>query len=100
MDRPKWPGLWVRFVLVDGTVLEGVIENDLLALDIRNGFLVLVPGQGRGNRPSVRKLGREEVREAVVLAVNGAQEPPARRARMNWGGSSKEGKDAVSTTVR
>ncbi len=39
LSRPKLEGLWVRLTFKDSEVLEGMIANDLLALDSR-GFLV------------------------------------------------------------
>ena len=42
LNRPKMEGLWMRFTFHDGEVMEGVMPNNLLAVE-PYGFQVIPP---------------------------------------------------------
>ena len=79
--RPKTDGLWLRLTLRDGEVMEGVLTNNLLALDAI-GFNV-VPPDAYSNHQRIF-VPRSALAEAQVLGVVGsalrkrAGKPPAK----------------------
>lgn len=60
--RPKIPGLWTRFTLRDGDVLEGILASNLLDWP-QGGFLVTPPRAGANRQrvflPRVALTGTE-----------------------------------------
>lgn len=79
--RPKTDGLWLRMTLLDGEVMEGVLANNLLALDAV-GFNV-VPPDAYSNHQRIF-VPRTALSEVQVLGVVGsalrkrARKPPAK----------------------
>lgn len=75
LSRPKLDGLWVRLRFRDGDSLEGVIPNDLLALQ-ENG-LQMTPPDFHSNTDRVF-VPRTALTEFTVLGVMGvARRKPA-----------------------
>jgi hypothetical protein len=75
--RPKTPGLWVKLTFHDGDTSEGVIANNLLAVE-PGGFQVILPDPTlAGQRVFVPK---EALKEIAVLGVVGiaAKKRPAK----------------------
>ena len=64
--RPRLSGLWLRLVLKDQTVLEGIAANDLSLLDA--GGLLLTPPDTRSNTQRIF-LPRTSIVELGVLSV-------------------------------
>jgi hypothetical protein len=79
--RPKTDGLWLRMILRDGDILEGVLANNLLALDAI-GFNV-VPPDAYSNHQRIF-VPRAALSQVQVLGVVGsalrkrAGKPPAK----------------------
>jgi hypothetical protein len=67
--RPKIDGLWVRLTLRDGEVLEGILSNDLLALE-PYGFTVVPPDPYSNNQRVF--LPRTSLDQVQVLGVVGS----------------------------
>jgi hypothetical protein len=67
--RPKTDGLWLRMTLRDGEVMEGVLANNLLALDAY-GFNV-VPPDAYSNHQRIF-VPRTALKEVQVLGVVGS----------------------------
>jgi hypothetical protein len=67
--RPKMAGLWVRFHLRDGEVMEGILANNLLSLE-PYGFTV-VPPDPFGNTQKIW-VPRAALRSVDVLGVVGS----------------------------
>ncbi len=79
LSRPKLPGVWVRLKHADGEeIIEGVIENDLLAL-LDRGIQFTPPDM---NGPCVRMfIPRPAVRELTVLGLVGVAPRLQRKPR-------------------
>lgn len=78
LSRPKLDGLWVRLRFRDGESLEGVIPNDLLALQ-ENG-LQITPPDFNSNTDRIF-VPRTALTEFTVLGVMGiARRKPAAAA--------------------
>ena len=75
LTRPKMEGLWVRFTLRDGDVLEGVMPNNLLSVE-SHGFAVIPPDPYSNSQRLF--IPRIAVRTAEVLGVVGS---PLKRRR-------------------
>jgi hypothetical protein len=79
--RPRLAGVWLRMMLTDDSVLEGVAANDVSLLD--PGGLLLTPPDTRSNTQRIF-LPRSSLRELTLVAVIGApavkssRKPPAR----------------------
>ncbi len=70
-SRPKFEGLWVRLRLRDGDWMDGVMPNDLLALE-SEGYSMIPPGPDAQNqRLFVPRAAISEIR--VLGVVGGAQ---------------------------
>lgn len=67
--RPKMEGLWVSFEFRDGEILEGVMPNNLLAIEPQ-GFTV-IPPDPYSNQQRVF-IPRTALRGAAVLGVVGS----------------------------
>jgi hypothetical protein len=67
--RPKTDGLWLRLTLRDGEVMEGVLSNNLLALE-PYGFTV-VPPDAYSNHQRIF-VPKSALREVQVLGVVGS----------------------------
>ncbi len=74
-NRPKTEGLWVRMSFRDGEVMEGMLSNNLLAVEPQ-GFMVTPPGVAPRNQRIF--VPRSALREFVVVGVVGS---PARQQR-------------------
>ncbi len=66
--RPKTEGLWVRMSFRDGEVMEGVLSNNLLAVETQ-GFTVTPPGPA--SRDQRIFVPRAALTEFVVVGVVG-----------------------------
>jgi hypothetical protein len=73
--RPKLEGLWVRMTFRDGDVMDGLLSNNLLAID-PYGFMVTPPDPGSRNQRVF--VPRAALREFFVAGVVGS---PVRRPR-------------------
>jgi hypothetical protein len=69
LTRPKMAGLWVRFKLRDGEVMEGIFPNNLLQIE-QHGF-TFVPPDPYGNRQRVF-VPRAALMSVEVLGVVGS----------------------------
>ncbi len=67
--RPKMPGLWVNFQFLDGERMEGILPNNLLALE-PHGF-TLVPPDPFGNTQKLW-VPRGALKSVEVLGVVGS----------------------------
>jgi hypothetical protein len=67
--RPRLAGLWLRMVLKDDSVLEGMAPNDLTLLDPAG--LLLTPPDTRSNTQRIF-VPRSSLTELSVVAVIGA----------------------------
>jgi hypothetical protein len=67
--RPKIDGLWIRCTLRDGEVLEGILSNNLLALE-PYGFTIVPPDPYSNNQRVF--LPKISLREVQVLGVVGS----------------------------
>jgi hypothetical protein len=67
--RPKMEGLWMSFQLRDGEVLEGVMPNNLLALELQ-GFTVIPPDPYSNQQRMF--IPRAALRSVEVLGVVGS----------------------------
>ena len=76
--RPKSDGLWVRLILRDGEILEGIIPNNLLQLNERG--ITVTPPDPNANTQRVF-VPRAALSELKVLGVIGSPVRPAKRAR-------------------
>jgi len=74
--RPKLDGLWVRMVLRDGEIMEGVHSNDLLQIGA-TGFTLTPPDPFANNQRLF--VPRAALREIQVLGVVGS--PLTRRKK-------------------
>jgi hypothetical protein len=79
--RPRLAGLWMRMILKDETVLEGMAANDLTLLDPAG--LLLTPPDTRSNTQRIF-LPRTSITELSIVAViggavatTGKRKPPA-----------------------
>lgn len=77
LTRPKLEGLWVRMVLNDGEVLEGILPNNLLSWDFA-GFTV-TPPEPDDNTQRVF-VPRQALRSIQILGVVGS--PLRKRAKV------------------
>jgi len=73
--RPKMDGLWVRVKFRDGEVMDGILANNLLAMEA-HGFTVVPPDPYSNNQRIF--LPRAALAELQVLGVVGS---PLRRAK-------------------
>jgi hypothetical protein len=69
LTRPKMEGLWMRFTLRDGNVLEGVMANNLLPVEYY-GFAVIPPDPYSNQQRLF--IPRAALRSAEVLGVVGS----------------------------
>jgi hypothetical protein len=69
LTRPKMEGLWLRFTLRDGDVLEGIMSNNLLPVE-HFGFSVIPPDPYSNNQRLF--IPRMALRSAEVLGVVGS----------------------------
>jgi hypothetical protein len=69
MTRPKLEGLWVRMLLRDGEILDGVLPNNLLSWDIA-GFTVTPPEPDSNNQRVF--VPRPALKSIQVLGVVGS----------------------------
>jgi len=67
--RPKTPGLWVRLTFQDGDTSEGMLPNNLTALEPTGFHIVLPEASFAGQRFFIPK---EALKEMVVLGVVGS----------------------------
>lgn len=82
LARPKTAGLWVELKFRDGEVLEGVVANNLLALEPEG--IALTPPESAGNAQRVF-VPRQALAEVVVLGVIGGK-----RRRMEGAPASQQ----------
>jgi len=68
MSRPKQLGLWVRLNFLDGDVLEGVIENDMLLMS-GEGIAITPPNPNAFAQRVF--VPRSALRDAAVIGVVG-----------------------------
>ncbi|MEQ1887196.1 MAG: hypothetical protein ABL967_19190 [Bryobacteraceae bacterium] len=68
-SRPKTPGLWVRLRFTDGDSVEGLIPNNLMAVEA-NGFQITPPDPTFQNQRIF--VPRAAVTEVQVLGVVGS----------------------------
>ena len=81
--RPKKEGLWIRFHFKDGDTIEGLLPDNLLALDPA-GFTIAPPDAG--GAPAARIfLPKTAVRETQVLGVIGVAARRARKQKLREG---------------
>jgi hypothetical protein len=73
--RPKMDGLWVRLKFRDGEVMDGILANNLLAIEA-HGFTVVPPDPYSNNQRLF--LPRAALTELQVLGVVGS---PLRRPK-------------------
>ncbi|MGA3076614.1 MAG: hypothetical protein ABSG56_23370 [Bryobacteraceae bacterium] len=73
--RPKMDGLWVRLKFRDGEVMDGILANNLLAIE-SHGFTVVPPDPYSNNQRLF--LPRAALTELQVLGVVGS---PLRRPK-------------------
>ena len=69
ITRPKMAGLWIRFELRDGEVMEGVMSNNLLLMET-HGFTV-IPPDPYSNQQRIF-IPRIALRAVEVLGVVGS----------------------------
>jgi hypothetical protein len=69
ISRPKMAGLWIRFELRDGEIMEGVMSNNLLQMEA-HGFTV-IPPDPYSNQQRIF-IPRLALRAVVVLGVVGS----------------------------
>lgn len=69
LTRPKQDGLWVRMVLRDGEIQDGVLPNNLLAWELQ-GYTVTPPESDSNNQRVF--VPREALRSIQVLGVVGS----------------------------
>ena len=69
MTRPKLEGLWVRMLLRDGEILDGILPNSLLTWDI-SGFTVTPPEPDSNNQRVF--VPRPALKSIQVLGVVGS----------------------------
>ena len=74
-SRPKMEGLWVRMSFRDGEVMDGLMANNLLAIDMY-GFTVTPPDPSSRNQKVF--VPRTALRELAVVGVVGS---PLRRQK-------------------
>ena len=79
--RPRLSGLWLRLLLRDQTVLEGIAANELSLLDA--GGLLLTPPDTRSNtqRIFLPRTSVVELNVVSVIAPKVAQRKPPAPAR-------------------
>jgi hypothetical protein len=80
--RPRIPGLWARFIFVDGDRIEGVLTHNMADWP-REGF-VIVPPRASGSRQRVF-IPREAVRATElrgVVAVSKTKTKPAAETQL------------------
>ncbi len=75
LTRPKLEGLWVRMVLRDGEVQDGVLPNNLLSWDLQ-GYTVTPPESDSNNQRVF--VPKEALKSVQVLGVVGS---PLRAAK-------------------
>jgi hypothetical protein len=81
--RPKKEGLWIRFHFKDGDSIEGLLPDNLLALDPA-GFTIAPPDSA--GAPAARIfLPKSAVRETQVLGVIGVAARRARKQKLRVG---------------
>jgi hypothetical protein len=73
--RPKTEGVWVRLLFEDGDTMEGVIPNNLLAVE-PHGFTIAAPDPGFQNQRIF--VPRQALRQVQVVGVIGS---PLRKRR-------------------
>ncbi len=66
--RPKTEGVWVRLLFEDGDTMEGVIPNNLLAVE-PYGFTIAAPDPGFQNQRIF--VPRQALRQVQVVGVIG-----------------------------
>lgn len=69
LNRPKMEGLWMRFTFQDGEVMEGVMPNNLLAVELY-GFSVIPPHPYSAQQRVF--VPRPALRSVEVLGVVGS----------------------------
>jgi hypothetical protein len=72
-SRPKTEGLWVRAIFRDNDFIEGVLPNDLLAIDAF-GYTLTPPDASSNNQRLF--LPRDALKEFKVLGVVGSPMRP------------------------
>lgn len=77
-NRPKTEGLWVRMRFRDGEVMEGILSNNLLAVEPR-GFTVTPPGAAPRHQRIF--VPRAALREFVVVGVVGSLARQSKKRR-------------------
>lgn len=70
LARPKTAGLWIELKFRDGEMLEGVLPNNLQALDVY-GYTI-TPPEAAGNAQRVF-VPRQALSEVTVLGVVGGK---------------------------
>jgi len=78
-SRPKFEGLWVRLRLRDGDWMDGVMSNDLLALESEGYSMIPPDPDSQNQRVFVPKSAISEMR--VLGVVGGAPRKPAPRKK-------------------
>ncbi len=73
--RPKTEGIWLRLLFLDGDIMEGVIPNNLLAVETY-GFTVAAPDPASQNQRIF--VPRQALRQVQVVGVIGS---PLRKRR-------------------
>lgn len=76
LARPKTAGLWIEVRFRDGETLEGMLPNNLQALE-PYGY-TLSPPEAAGNAQRVF-VPRQALAEVTVLGVNGGKRKPPER---------------------
>ena len=69
MTRPKLEGLWVRMLFRDDEIMDGILPNNLLAMDIA-GFTVTPPEPDANNQRVF--VPRAALKSIQVLGVVGS----------------------------
>lgn len=76
--RPKSSGLWVRLLFRDGDSIEGMLPNNLMAVET-TGFSIVPPDPTFQNQRIF--VPREALSDVQVLGVIGSPLRPRRRAK-------------------
>jgi hypothetical protein len=69
LTRPKLAGLWVRMVLRDGEVMDGILPNNLLLWEVA-GFTVTPPESDSNNQRVF--VPRQALKSIQILGVVGS----------------------------
>src|SRR5204862_26400 len=77
-SRPKLEGLWLRLRFKDAEVIEGILPNNLLALEVL-GFTMTPPDPFANSQRIF--VPREALADLAVLGVIGSAAAPSRKKK-------------------